>query len=104
MKLVKQLLNKRPSQRPSAADILNCDWMKKMRRGGKDDVEKLTLPPSAVMTTRKSSSAYISDDFNQEDGDDSNVAIEAKRMSSLRISRRRTTSGRASISAKREST
>ena len=112
VELVKQLLSKRPSQRPSAADILNCDWMKKMRGGEeceKDGFEKLTLPPSAVMTTRRSSSAYTSDDFNQENGDDSNVAIEAKRMSSLQISnaRRRTTSGsdrRASISAKREST
>ena len=94
VKLVKQLLNKRPDRRPSAEDILNCDWMKKMR-GGDDaeELEQFKLPPSTVMT-RKTSSSYKSDDFNED------ISIEAKRMSSLTITKMK----ESGISAKREST
>ena len=75
-------------------DILNCDWMKKMR-GGDDaeELEQFKLPPSTVMT-RKTSSSYKSDDFNED------ISIEAKRMSSLTITKMK----ESGISAKREST
>ena len=120
--LVKRLLHKRPSRRPTAADILNCDWMKTMNSKSSkllDSSSPFMLPPSATVIPeckRKGSSEFVSDDFMKKNDE---VTIAAQRMSSINIlcsssssssssPRRNVSSGdsrrNGSISAKREST